>query len=178
MHSLLTLIKCQQNSRLFTKQISPNDRATREKDTNLLTKLTGKRHRRPLFNDASQWSSVHTWLPCFRVVVTSRVVLSACLRVEVVFSVLFHDSFSLDQCNRSRAEVHNGKTMSYLNIETKAKNSDSEKLYADHQLEAVDNPPQHLRVLWETFVNDHLFNKDYTLQSSTIQRIWHLSPRI
>ena len=34
-----------------------------------------------------------------------------------------------------------------------------------------------VRVLWETFLNDQLFKKDYPLQSSTIQRIWHLHLR-
>ena len=31
-----------------------------------------------------------------------------------------------------------------------------------------------VRVLWETFLNDHPLKKDNPLQSSTIQRIWHL----
>ena len=31
-----------------------------------------------------------------------------------------------------------------------------------------------VRVLWETFLHDHLFKKDYFPQSSTIQRIGHL----
>ena len=35
-----------------------------------------------------------------------------------------------------------------------------------------------VRVLQETFVNAHLLGKDYPLQSSTIQRIWHLHLRI
>ena len=30
-----------------------------------------------------------------------------------------------------------------------------------------------VRVLQETFLNDHLHKKDYPLQSSTIQRIWN-----
>ena len=30
-----------------------------------------------------------------------------------------------------------------------------------------------VRVLQETFLNDHLFKKDYLLQSSTVPRIWH-----
>ena len=34
-----------------------------------------------------------------------------------------------------------------------------------------------VRLLWETFLNDHLLKKDYPLQSSTIQRISHLPPR-
>ena len=34
-----------------------------------------------------------------------------------------------------------------------------------------------VRVLQETFLNDHLLKKDYPLQSSTIRRIWHPPPR-
>ena len=34
-----------------------------------------------------------------------------------------------------------------------------------------------VRVLWETFLNDHLLKKDYPLQSSTIQRISHVPLR-